>query len=108
MTDYEHKKLCLARYMHKHGYIDKLLPSVIKAREKYPRRKSSNKTWLDWWDERYNENYHDYVETMKNAKSKRNTEQLLSTGKDISTDGYELFRAKRRESDGRSSLPLEV
>lgn len=73
-NEQEHLKLCMAREIYRSGCIDRLLPSVVEFRVKYPRRKHINKTWRDWWRERFGDEYEDYVEVMKNVRASKNTE----------------------------------
>ena len=55
MTDYEHLKLCAARYVWR------------IQNEKTP---ISKVTWLEWWEHKFKDNYKEYVSAEKRKKEK--------------------------------------
>ena len=55
MTDYEHLKLCAARYVWR------------IRKQKVP---GKNYNWAEWWENKFNDNYREYVDGQKREKEK--------------------------------------
>ena len=68
MNDYEHRKICMARYLYRNSLFDEATPSSRK-------KKTFSKgwqTWAMWWESRFGDNINEYIEEMSRVRAKQN------------------------------------
>ena len=70
MTDYEHLKLCAARYVWR--IQNERIPFPVETGTGHKKRF----TWLEWWEHKFQDNYREYVNGQKGKKEKAEKIQM--------------------------------